>query len=96
MKSSNLIISENNTSKVSFPKIDPKYSGQIEGGKCRQEGSFAGNSQDCSTFLMCLFGEYIMMPCGCGLHWDEKIKGCNLIQNSQCLFEDGRGIRSRR
>ena len=70
--------------------------GQVEGAKCSQEGSFVANSEDCSTFLMCVFGEYISRPCGCGLHWDENIQSCNLIANANCPFGDGKQERVKR
>ena len=53
------------------------------GGKCSNQGEYRPHT-DCSKYLLCNNGDYLVMSCAAGLHWDPKRDICDYAENVEC------------
>jgi len=52
-------------------------------GGCN-ENTIRGNPKDCSSYLVCLHGAEVRIPCPDGLHFNTKTRVCDWPENSPC------------
>ncbi|PNF16877.1 putative chitinase 10 [Cryptotermes secundus] len=67
---------------LSLPHEYPQYLKIKKGSSCNA-GDFS-SAQDCTKYLVCIWGTYQEFSCGPGLHWNNAAHLCDWPRNAQC------------
>lgn len=46
--------------------------------------SWVPHPDDCTSYLVCLHGKPLAMPCPSGLHWNSNVKTCDWPHSANC------------